>query len=587
MKYNELFNYNNKLEGIAAANGISIARAFLYTKEVETIKDEPVTNLEEAKSNLLEAIEKSKKELRKIFNLAIDKLGEKRASIFEAQIMILEDKYLLDIIFKRLEQEKRSPEYIVHDEITKYQNMLNSSVEDYLKERANDIGDIKNRIIKNLKNKQWKSRIQNDVIVVAESISPADTVLFTRVNVKGYITNFGGLTSHAAIIARSLNIPAVLGVHDATSKIQDNDLIILDGIHGRIIINPFEDQLKYYEQKINMLNELDNELTKLKDEKAITKDGIEISILANLDIEEELEFVNKNGAMGIGLLRTEQYFNVLENIPDEEFQIMHYKNVADTVNPYKVTIRTFDIGGDKFLPYDVKEPNPMLGWRGIRFLLDHPQLLKTQIKSILLANVNSNIQFMIPMVSSLSEVLKTKKIIEECKEELRKENISFDEKMPFGIMIEVPSASLMIKEFSDYVDFFSVGTNDLIQYLLACDRGNEIVNQLYQEFHPAVLRALAFMVNEAKSVNKPISICGEMASDKLAIPFLIGIGFKSLSINAAAIPYTKRIIKNLSFESCQTLSQACLQMKDETEIIKLIEQFYKENILEDIENIFV
>jgi len=586
MNYNEMFKDKNKLEGIAAASGISIAKAFLYTKEVETIKDESIENIEEAKKNLIEAIEKSKKELRKIFNLAIDKLGEKRASIFEAQVMILEDQYLLDAIFKRLELEKRSPEFIVHDEITKYQNVLNSSVEDYLKERANDIGDIKNRLIKNLKNKQWKSRITSDVIVVADSITPADTVLFTRVNVKGYITSFGGLTSHAAIIARSLNIPAVLGVHDATSKIKNDDLLILDGIHGRIIINPDQEQLDYYDNKIKMLNQYDNELIKLKDEKAITTDGIEIKINANLDIEEELPFLIQNGASGIGLLRTEQFFNVLENIPDEELQILHYKKISQALYPDSITIRTFDIGGDKFLPYDVKEPNPMLGWRGIRFLLDHPQLLKTQIRAILHASLNSNIQFMIPMVSSTKEIIQTKRYIDECKLELRDSNIPFDEEIRFGVMIEIPSASLLIKEFSKYVDYFSVGTNDLIQYLLACDRGNEIVNQLYQEFHPAILRALDFMVREANSVNKPISICGEMASDKFAIPFLIGIGFTSLSMNAASIPYTKKIIRNLSFNKCKTLAKDCLSLSDENEILSRIENFYKENVQQDIDNIF-
>lgn len=577
---------NNVLKGIAAAPGITIAKAFLYSKEIETVNDETISDIEEAKQNLTFALEKSKKELNKIFNLAIDKLGEKRASIFEAQIMILEDKYLIENLFNRIEKEKRSPEFIVHDEITKYQNMLNSSVEDYLKERANDIGDIKNRIIKNLKNKQWKSRIHNDVIVVADLITPADTVLFTRVNVKGYITNFGGLTSHAAIIARSLNIPAVLGVHDATARIQNEDVLILDGIHGLLIINPDVEQLEYYETKIKNLKEFETELTKIKDEKAVTKDGHEVNLLANLDIEEETELVFENGANGIGLLRTEQFFNVLENIPDEDFQVSYYKKLVETIYPYFITIRAFDIGGDKFLPYDVKEPNPMLGWRGIRFLLDHPQLIKTQIRAILRASQNKNVKFMFPMVSSIEEVVETKKIVEECKNELRKEEIPFDEKIQFGIMIEVPSASLMIREFSEYVDFFSVGTNDLIQYLLACDRGNEIVNSLYQEFHPAVLRALKYMLEEAKSVKKDISICGEMASDKYAIPFLIGIGLKSLSMNAASIPISKKIIRSLSFADCNKLADDCLKLPTEKQVIEKIQKFYKEKFETDVEKLF-
>jgi len=586
MKYSFEITDKNILHGIAAAPGITIAKAFLYSKEVESVDKTTITDVEEAKHNLTFAIEKSKKELNKIFNLAIDKLGEQRAAIFEAQIMILEDPYLLDKLFSRIEEEKLNPEFIVHDEITKYQNMLNSSAEDYLKERANDIGDIKNRLIKNLKNKQWKSRIQNDVIVIAELITPADTVLFTRVNVKGYITNFGGLTSHAAILARSLNIPAVLGVHDSTARIKDDDIIIIDGFHGTIIINPTIDQLNYYGNKISKLTQLDNELMTLKNEKAITKDGIEIIIQANLDIDEELVFVEQKGAQGIGLLRTEQFFNVLDNIQDEVFQLGFYKKISESIYPNKLTIRAFDIGGDKFLPYDVKEPNPMLGWRGIRFLLDHPQLFKSQLKAILRASINGNIQFMIPMVSSLDEIIATKNYLDECKVELRSENISFDENIKFGVMIEIPSAALMIKEFSKYVDFFSVGTNDLIQYLLACDRGNEIVNQLYQEFHPAVLRVLDFMVSEAKKVNKPISICGEMASDKFAVPFLVGIGFKFLSMNASSIPFIKKIVRNLSIDSCQKLANECLNLSSEKEILDNIESYFKKNIEQDIEKIF-
>lgn len=585
MKFNIETTQKNVLKGIAAAPGITIAKAFLYSKEIETVNDEIISDVEEAKQNLIFALEKSKKELKKIFNLAIDKLGEKRAAIFEAQIMILEDKYLIENLLKRIEKEKKSPEFIVHDEITKYQSLLNSSIEDYLKERANDIGDIKNRIIKNLKNKQWKSRIHNDVIVVADIITPADTVLFTRVNVKGYITNFGGLTSHAAIIARSLNIPAVLGVHDASSRIQNEDLIILDGIHGLIIINPDNEQLKYYETKIQSLKEFEIKLLKIKDKKATTVDGHEIKLFANMDIEEELEIISDNGANGIGLLRTEQFFNVLENIPDEDYQVGFYKKLADYFYPNSITIRAFDIGGDKFLPYDVKEPNPMLGWRGIRFLLDHPQLFKTQIKAILRVSYNKNVQFMIPMVSSIEEVVETKIILEECKKELRAENILFDNEIKFGIMIEIPSASLMIREFSEHVDFFSIGTNDLIQYLLACDRGNDIVNELYQEFHPAVLRALKYMIQEAKTVKKEISICGEMASDKYAIPFLVGIGFTNLSMNPSSIPISKKIIRSLSYVDCKQLADECLKLPTETQVIKKIQKFYKEKF-EGFEKLF-
>jgi phosphotransferase system enzyme I (PtsI) len=576
----------NVLKGIATAPGITIAKAFLYRKEIESISSEEINDIAEAQISLKEAIEKSKKELGKIFELAVKKLGEKRAAIFEAQMMILEDNILIDTLLNRIDKEKKAPEYIVHDEITKYQNLMNASTEFYMKERSQDIEDIKNRIIRNLKNKKWKSKIDNDVIVVSENVTPADTVLFTRANVKGYITNFGGITSHAAILARSLRIPAVLGVHEATAKIEDNDLIILDGYHGEIIINPTEKQVEYYQDKIERLATFDTELLTLRDEPAVTIDGQKYIIQANLDVNEEIEFVIQNGAHGIGLVRTEQLYNVLENFPDEETQFKEYCDLANKLYPHSVTIRAFDIGGDKVLPLDLKEPNPMLGWRGIRFLLDHQNLFKTQIKAILRASVNQNVKFMIPMVSSIAEVNKTKMLIDECKKELEEKGLKFNPNMEFGIMIEVPSAALMIRDFGKCVSFFSVGTNDLIQYLLAVDRGNEIVSSSYQEFHPAVIRALEFMVHEAKITNTPMNICGEMAADHYAVPIIIGLGFHALSVNASEIPYIKKIINNLSFKECRVLVKECLKLTTEDEIKSRILKFYKERFTEFVDKIF-
>lgn len=577
---------DNIIRGIAAAPGITIAKAFLYSKETESITVEDISDIHEAKSNLSEALEKSKHELRKIFELAVDKLGEKRAAIFDAQIMILEDQILIKNLFERIEKEKKSPEFIVHDEITKYQNIMNASTEFYMKERSQDIEDIKNRIIRNLKKKKWKSKISNDVIVITDTITPADTVLFTRVNVKGYVTNFGGITSHAAIVARSLNIPAVVGAHDATAKIDSDDLIILDGYHGEVIVNPSEVQLDFYNDKIKQLNDLDSELLKLKDEKAVTTDGFTINVLANLDVDAEIEFVLSHGAEGIGLIRTEQLFNVLENFPDEETQYRTYKGLSNKFYPKQITIRAFDIGGDKVLPLDVKEPNPMLGWRGIRFLLDHVDLFKTQIRAILRASVNNNIRFMIPMVSSLTEVKKTKALIEVCKQELAQENKKYSAFVDFGIMVEVPSATLLLREFGREVSFFSIGTNDLIQYLLAVDRGNDIISDSYDEFHPAVIRALEYIMHQAKATNTHVNICGEMASDHYAVPIIVGLGFNSISINASSIPYIKKIIRSFSYKECRELLKECLKLETEEEIKSKIKSFYNTRLKEDIDEIF-
>jgi phosphotransferase system enzyme I (PtsI) len=455
-----------------------------------------------------------------------------------------------------------------------------------MKERSQDIEDIKNRIVRNLKNKKWKSKIQNDVIVVMDTITPADTVLFTRINLKGYVTNFGGITSHAAILARSLNMPAVVGCHDATARIETDDLLILDGYHGEIIVNPSDEQLNYYAEKIDKLNQLDSRLLELRDKPAVTLDGHEVIIQANLDVPEEIDFLIQNGAKGIGLIRTEQLFKVLENFPDEESQYNEYCRLATKLYPHSITIRAFDIGGDKVLPLDVKEPNPMLGWRGIRFLLDHMDLFKIQVRSILRASVHKNVKFMIPMVSSLSEVREAKIVIEECKEELKNEGINFNPDLEFGIMIEVPSAALMLRDFSKEVSFFSIGTNDLIQYLLAVDRGNDIINDLYQEFHPAVLRVLEYIIHEARVAKTEITICGEMAADNYAVPIIVGLGIKSLSLNATAIPHIKNIIRNLNYEECRGLVKECLKLTTEDEIKTRIFNFYRDKVTGDVENIF-
>lgn len=568
----------NILKGIAAAPGIAISKAFLYKKEREEIVNDPITDVNDALQNLDTALQQSKKELRKIFSLAVDKLGEKRAAIFEAQIMILDDPILVETIQNRIRNEKRVPEFIVNDEISKYTDLMNLSHESYMKERSHDIEDIKNRIIRNLKKKKWKSRITNDVVVITTTVTPSDTVLFSRVNVKGYVTDFGGLTSHAAIVARSLNIPAVVGLHDATNRINENDQIIIDGYKGEVIINPTDKQLQHYQNKIDKHAKEDHELIKLRDLSATTLDGKEIQLMSNLDLMEEMEFIVQNKAKGIGLVRTEQLFEVYETFADEEEQFNVYKKIAERIYPEIVTIRAFDIGGDKVLPVDLKEPNPFLGWRGIRLLLDNPQLFKTQVRAVLRASTHKNIKFMLPMISSVDEVRASKEIIDHCKSELKKEGKQFDKHMNLGIMIEIPSAAVIMNDFAGEVDFVSIGTNDLIQYLLAVDRGNDIVSSIYQEFHPAVVRTLYDIIKSGKKSKTPVSICGEMAADPFAVPLLIGFGLDSLSVFASAIPHIKKIIRNIDLNEVELMANKCIELKTEKEIRNIIHEYYNKKI---------
>ncbi len=575
----------NKIAGIAAAPGIIIAPVYLFSKEIVKVNNGDIEDIEQGLANLDEALAKSKKELNKIFSIAKEKMEEERAAIFEAHMMILDDPVLIDKIKERIKKEKKLPEFIVEDEINKYQQLMIGSKEHYMKERAHDIEDIKNRIIRNLQKKRWVSKIPHNAIVVSDSLTPADTILLSRCEVRGFVTDHGGITSHAAIISRSLNIPAVVGTHNASEIIEPSDEIIVDGFHGYVIINPNEEQKAFFKEKYEHLVKLQKGLEELKDLPAVTKDGKEIQLSANVDVTGEIDIVMTSGAKGIGLYRTEQILEELNEFPTEDEQTRIYSNLSSRVYPETLTIRAFDIGGDKFRLFDYDEPNPFLGLRGIRLLLENVTLFRTQIRAVLRASNHRNIQLMLPMVSTISEVREAKRIIELCKLELVEEKIPFDKNMKIGIMVEVPSTAVMAEIFAAEVDFLSIGTNDLIQYLMAVDRGNDLVSNLYQEFSPAVLKTISYIVRESKKQNKIVSICGEMAADTLAIPLLVGLELDSLSMSPATIAYAKRIIRSITFESAKQLAEKCLASTLESEIIQEIEKFFKDNSITRTRNI--
>ncbi len=567
----------NKIAGIGAAPGIIIGEAYLFTKEKLQISKADIEDIEKAKYDLVEAIAKSKKELNKIFTIAREKMDEVRSAIFEAQLMILDDPVLLDEIVRRVETEKKSPEYIVDDEISKYQSKMILSHEAYMKERALDIEDIKQRIIRNLQKKRWESKIDHNVIVVSDSLTPADTILLSRNKVLAFVTDHGGVTSHAAIISRSLNIPAVVGTHNSTAQIKDGDEIIVDGFYGYVIINPTIQQIEFFNEKRKRLLELQKDLEELKDEKAVTKDGREIKLYANVDVSGEIEIVVTSGASGIGLYRSEQILNEIGEFPSEDEQTTIYSKLSSRIYPNTITIRVFDIGGDKFRFLDFEEPNPFLGLRGIRLLLENPAMFRTQVRAILKSSVNKNVKMMLPMVSTLKEIRVSKKLIDNCKRELKSEKVNFDEDIEVGIMIEVPSAAVMAREFSKEVDFVSIGTNDLVQYLMAVDRGNDLVSELYQEFSPVVVNTLKHIIDETKKSKKRVSLCGEMAADTLAMPLLIGLGLDSLSMSPSTIAYAKRIIRSCDYKKAKRLAAQCLKMQSEEEVKAAIEEFFNKN----------
>ena len=555
------------IEGIPASPGIAIGVALKYEKLKPKIlkkelKEEEVSGEIE---KFLMAIERSKSELRKILTLAVEKLGSKGAEIFEAQILMLDDKTIIDKIIERIKGEKLNAEFIIQDEIEKYIKFMQSSGDDYLKERAHDLEDLKNRVIRNIQQQKWLSRFDTSRIVVAENLTPADTILFSRNQVLGYATDLGGMTSHTAILARALKIPAVVGLKEATKSIKTGDLVILDGYKGILIINPEQDVVEEYQNKIKRIAEFERKLEDFKFVPAVTIDGRKVTILANIEFPEEVNEALESGAEGVGLFRTE-YIISNGTIPEEDEQFEEYFKVAEKVYPYKVVIRTFDVGGDKIFRDYHREDNPFLGWRGIRIGLDKPEILLPQLRAILRASVKKNVWVMFPMVSSIDEVREVKKYIDLAKTQLKEKNIPFDENIKVGVMIETPSSALMAKEIAREVDFFSIGTNDLIQYTLAVDRGNETVAKIFQEFHPAVLRLIQFVVESAQRAKIPVSVCGEMAADPYATVLLVGFGLDELSVTPKMIPEIKRIIKTIKFKDAKRISKRALVFKTQDEV---------------------
>jgi len=567
-------------KGIPASQGIAIGRASLYTRKQIKI-NLSLLNPEEVKNEIEEfekAIEISRKELRKIFDLAKERIGEKNSKIFDAQLEILNDGYFFNDVIKRITNERRSASFIFNDEIKKLETRLIEINDDYLKERLADLNDVKNRVVRNMKREKLVSKVEENSIIIAHELSPADTILFSRRKVQGYLTDTGGVTSHAAIISRALRIPAVVGLKVISEDAIPGERIIVDGFEGLVILSPKPETVDKYQDKIFRFREQEKKLFGVIDLPCVTLDGKTIDMNVNIDLEDELEFVENSKYVGIGLYRTEHLFIDKGDFPSEAEQIEEYSHISSVAYPNKVTIRTYDIGGDKLLPSSEKEDNPFLGWRGIRLCLDRENIFREQLRALLISSGKKNIRIMLPMISSLEEVRKSKKIIEELKSEIEKEGYIFDKDIQVGIMVEVPSACILGDELSREVDFFSIGSNDLIQYILAVDRGNELVSNLYQEFHPAVIRCLKKIIDDAHRNKIKVSICGEMASESLAAVLLLGLGIDELSVLPGVYPEIKQIIRCSKYSEVRSIAEKCLTLSTESEIKNLLNSYFRENI---------
>ena len=566
-----------KLNGIPASPGIAIGPVFLFRKHepiilIRTIADNEIGQEIERLQN---AIARSKKELTKVFEFAEQKLGAEQSKIFEAQLMILEDVVLFEAVYERLKSEHKNAEYLLKDEMEKYHQLMMASKDEYARERADDLLDVENRILRNLEEQKLISKIEGSHVIISHNLAAADTLIFSRNDVLAYVTELGGATSHMALLARALKIPAIVGIHQLSSLVQTNDQIVVDGYNGTIVLHPDPETLKFYKKKKTQYNSFEKALAPLRDLPAETLDGHIIKLAANVELEEELEFIKLQGADGIGLYRTESLLLGKEVFPSEEEQYEVYHRIAEAVFPKYAIIRTFDIGGDKFMTQVMKENNPFLGWRGIRVMLDKPQIFLDQLRAILRASTLKNLAIMLPMVTSIKEVKLGKQLIAQAKDDLRAHKIPFDENLRLGIMIEVPAAAVIADHLAREVSFLSIGTNDLIQYLLAVDRGNDIVSDLFQEFHPAVIRFLRRIIERGKQEHAWVGMCGQMAGDPLATILLVGLGLDEFSVVPNILPEIKKIVRSIHYMEAQHIAEQVLTMRSEDEIKAFLKHLMK------------
>jgi phosphotransferase system enzyme I (PtsI) len=561
-------------QGIGASKGVAIGKVYLFHRDKIEVEEGELSDaqLEAELTRLESAIERSEKELNKIASITEQKVGATYSQIFTAQIMMLHDDVLMNVVRKRIIQERKHASVIVSEEIGKYQQLLLASNDASFRERVDDIQDLKERIVRNLQSGHLVSRIAENAIVAA-MLTPADVILFSRQTILGCATDSGGLTSHAALICQSLDIPMVVGLHQLSDEVRTGQMIIVDGYTGTVILNPKPETIATYERKQKRTTVSPTIIEKLAVAETKTKCGKRIHVYSNIDFKEEIGGVAKYGSEGVGLYRSENLYLSTGKQPSETEQYDYYLHLAESIAPKPLTIRLFDIGGDKLLLSSYKEANPNLGWRGARILIDVPEILENQVKAIFRANIHGNIKMMIPMIASVDEIQSIQKSIAKVKADLKKQKEIINDNIELGVMIEVPAAVAIIEEITKMVDFVSIGTNDLIQYTLAVDRNNDIVQNLYNKFHPAIVRMVGNVIRVAKKNKCEVSMCGEMASDKLAIPLLLGLGLESFSVVSASVPTFKKIVSAVTLEDAKELAKTCLSLPTASEIEQELKRF--------------
>ena len=562
-----------RLTGIGASEGVSVGKVLLFIEEEMIIPEVKTVDstVESELTKLDEGLKKSKTQLIAIREKVKEKMGEDKAAIFDGHIMLLEDEDLIMEVQDKIKGEGLPAAKALSDGIEEYCAMISALEDPYLRERAADLQDIGKRWLKNILGIKIKdlSNLEPNTVVVTYDLTPSDTAQLDLENCVGFITEVGGKTAHSAIMARSLELPAVVGVKGVLSEAKEGEAVVMDGEAGVLFLNPAEDVIKEYNDKREKIEKEKEELKKLITEEAITPDGRKVDIWGNIGSPKDVDAVIEAGASGVGLYRTEFLFMDSDHFPTEQEQYEAYRVVAEKLKGKPLTIRTMDIGGDKELPYlDLpKEMNPFLGYRAIRISLENKEMFKTQLRAILRASQYGQIKIMYPMISSINEIRKANTILEECKKELDAEGKVYDTNIKVGIMIETPSTAIIAYKFAKEVDFFSIGTNDLTQYFLAVDRGNEMVSSLYNSFNPAVLEAIQKVIDAAHDAGINVSMCGEFAGDKKATKLLLGMGLDSFSMSASSMLPVKKIVRNTNYIDAQKYRDIILQQNTSEEVI--------------------
>ncbi len=578
------------LHGVPASAGIAIGQAVVIdTKKIERYPKLRVSEdrVEDELGRFEHAVQLSQKQITEaIHTLEAHHVIREHILILETHLLMLKDPALVDRVKQLITEDYINAEWALKIALREIEEAIEAIDDEYIRSRVTDTSFVGERLLRNLVGKTTSGfHLAENSIVVAHDLSPADTAMLNKGMVLGFATDVGGITSHTAIIAHSLEIPAVVGLENASSLVNPGDNLILDGISGVVIVNPSESQVLEYQTRARSYLSLELKLKEKAKEPAITKDGKYIKVKGNLEFKEEVRTVLDHGAEGVGLYRTEFLYLVRKEIPSEQDHFEAYKSVVETVSPFNTVIRTLDLGGDKFysaLSRTINERNPVMGLRAIRLCLKETDIFRTQLRGILRASHYGNTSIMFPMISGIEELERAKEILEETKKSLSIEGIPFDENIRVGIMVEVPSAAVIADLLAKEVDFFSLGTNDLIQYSLAIDRGNEYVNYLYEPLHPAVLRLIQFTVDAAHNAGIPVSMCGEMAGREIYTPILLGMGIDSLSANAFAISHVKEMARKISIDNCKSIVSHIFEMKTASEIY----EFMSREIMEKARDIF-